>query len=54
VFEAEQGVDDPAVQTALAGRKPDQEWLDSVIDTVGLEDRLSHRPAETTERFPKC
>jgi putative ABC transport system ATP-binding protein len=32
--------------TALAGRKPDREWLDGVIETVGLEDRLSHRPSE--------
>ncbi len=31
---------------ALAGRKPDQEWLDQVIDTVGLRDRLGHRPSE--------
>ena len=31
---------------ALAGRKPDQAWLDGVIDTVGLRDRLSHRPSE--------
>jgi len=30
----------------LAGRKPDQEWLDQVIDTVGLRPRLSHRPSE--------
>jgi len=30
----------------IAGRKPDQEWLDTVIDTVGLRDRLSHRPSE--------
>ena len=30
----------------LAGRKPDQAWLDSVIDTVGLRDRLDHRPSE--------
>jgi putative ABC transport system ATP-binding protein len=30
----------------LAGRSPDQEWLDKLIDTVGLRDRLSHRPAE--------
>jgi putative ABC transport system ATP-binding protein len=29
---------------ALAGRKPDQAWLDSVIDAVHLGDRLSHRP----------
>ena len=30
----------------IAGRKPDQEWLDTVIDTVGLRDRLGHRPSE--------
>jgi len=30
----------------LAGRKPDQPWLDSVVQTVGLADRLSHRPSE--------
>jgi putative ABC transport system ATP-binding protein len=30
----------------LAGRKPDQEWLDRVVQTVGLADRLSHRPSE--------
>jgi putative ABC transport system ATP-binding protein len=31
---------------ALAGRKPDQAWLDTVIDTVGLRSRLTHRPSE--------
>jgi putative ABC transport system ATP-binding protein len=30
----------------LAGRTPDPQWLGTVIDTVGLRDRLSHRPAE--------
>ena len=30
----------------IAGRKPDQQWLDTVIDTVGLRDRLRHRPSE--------
>ncbi|WP_344261680.1 ABC transporter ATP-binding protein [Streptomyces sodiiphilus] len=30
----------------IAGRKPDQEWLDQVVTTVGLADRLKHRPAE--------
>jgi putative ABC transport system ATP-binding protein len=30
----------------LAGRKPDQPWLDKVITTVGLADRLKHRPSE--------
>jgi len=31
---------------AIAGRKPDQEWFDTVIDTVNLRDRLGHRPAQ--------
>jgi putative ABC transport system ATP-binding protein len=30
----------------LAGRKPDKDWLDTVIGTVGLGDRLAHRPSE--------
>jgi putative ABC transport system ATP-binding protein len=31
---------------SLAGRKPDKEWLDTVVSTVRLGDRLTHRPAE--------
>jgi putative ABC transport system ATP-binding protein len=31
---------------SIAGRKPDVQWYDTVIDTVGLRDRLSHRPNE--------
>ncbi|MEZ5246396.1 MAG: ABC transporter ATP-binding protein [Acidimicrobiales bacterium] len=30
----------------LAGVKPDREWLDEVIRTVGLADRTGHRPSE--------
>ena len=30
----------------LAGARPDRAWLDEVITTVGLGDRLSHRPSE--------
>jgi putative ABC transport system ATP-binding protein len=30
----------------IAATKPDQKWLDSVIDTLGLRDRLEHRPSE--------
>nr|WP_223184937.1 ABC transporter ATP-binding protein [Streptomyces sp. CBMA152] len=30
----------------IAGRKPDREWLEQVIDTLGLRDRLKHRPAQ--------
>ncbi len=31
---------------SIAGHEPDQEWLDTLIDTVGLRDRLTHRPSE--------
>ena len=30
----------------LAGRGPDPEWLDKVVTTLGLHDRLHHRPTE--------
>ena len=30
----------------LGGRDPDKGWLDQVVTTVGLADRLSHRPSE--------
>jgi putative ABC transport system ATP-binding protein len=30
----------------LAGRKPDPDWLDEVVTTVSLGDRLDHRPSE--------
>ena len=30
----------------IAGDKPDRTWLDTVIDTVDLRSRLSHRPSE--------
>jgi putative ABC transport system ATP-binding protein len=32
--------------SAIAGRRPDPAWFDEVIDTVGLRDRLGHRPSE--------
>ena len=31
---------------SLAGRKPNKQWLDNVIDTVNLRPRLTHRPSE--------
>jgi putative ABC transport system ATP-binding protein len=31
---------------ALAGRKPDKTWLDTLVTALGLGDRLRHRPAE--------
>jgi putative ABC transport system ATP-binding protein len=30
----------------LAGRKPDKAWLQLVIETVGLANRITHRPSE--------
>ncbi|REF37040.1 ABC transporter ATP-binding protein [Thermasporomyces composti] len=30
----------------LAGRKPDQAWFTTLVDVLGLADRLNHRPAE--------
>jgi len=30
----------------LAGRRPDADWLREVVATVGLGDRLEHRPSE--------
>ena len=30
----------------LAGRKPDAAWMQHVVDTVGLGDRLHHKPSE--------
>jgi putative ABC transport system ATP-binding protein len=31
---------------SIAGRAPDTAWLDSVVSTLGLSDRLGHRPSE--------
>ena len=31
---------------SLAGRRCDPAWLDRVIDTIGLRERLRHRPSE--------
>jgi putative ABC transport system ATP-binding protein len=30
----------------LAGRRPDAEWVDALVEVVGLGDRLKHRPSE--------
>ena len=30
----------------IAGEEPEKAWFDQVVDTVGIRDRLSHRPAE--------
>ncbi|HEU0249460.1 MAG TPA: ABC transporter ATP-binding protein [Solirubrobacteraceae bacterium] len=31
---------------SIAGRKPDRDWFEGLIDTIGIRDRLRHRPAE--------
>ncbi|OKJ17400.1 ABC transporter ATP-binding protein [Kitasatospora sp. CB01950] len=31
---------------SIAGRHPDQQWLDRVVSMVGLSGRLDHRPAQ--------
>jgi len=31
---------------AISGRKPDRQWYDTVVDAIGLRDRLEHRPAQ--------
>ncbi len=35
-----------ALPARLAGRKPDPAWFDQVVETVGLQHRLNHRPSE--------
>jgi putative ABC transport system ATP-binding protein len=35
-----------ALPLKLAGQRPDQQWLEELVATVGLTDRLSHRPSE--------
>ena len=30
----------------LAGKQPDRAWYDSVVEVLGLRDRLTHRPSE--------
>ncbi len=30
----------------IAGKRPDRAWVDSLLDTVGMTDRRTHRPSE--------
>ena len=43
VLSAEENV---VLPLTIAGREPDGEWLEQLIDVVGLSDRRTHRPAE--------
>ena len=40
------GTENIMLPLMLAGTTPDQAWLDEVINTMGLADRLNHRPTE--------
>jgi putative ABC transport system ATP-binding protein len=35
-----------ALPLTLAGRKPDPDWLTDLVSTLGLADRITHKPAE--------
>jgi putative ABC transport system ATP-binding protein len=39
-------IENMTLPSSLAGTKPDGDWLDQVIKTTGLADRLTHRPSE--------
>ncbi|MEE2768089.1 MAG: ABC transporter ATP-binding protein [Actinomycetota bacterium] len=39
-------VENTTLPLDLAGRKPDSAWMDQVVESVGIADRLSHRPDE--------
>lgn len=43
MFTAAQNITMPLT---LAGKKPDHDWFDLLVDTLGLQTRLNHRPNE--------
>ena len=43
MFTAEQNI---LMPLTLAGDKPDHAWIDLLVDTLGLKQRLNHRPNE--------
>lgn len=43
MFTAEQNI---LMPLTLAGQKPDRKWFDMLVDTLGLRERLGHRPNE--------
>jgi putative ABC transport system ATP-binding protein len=43
VLNAEENITLPA---RIAGRRADHEWLEKLLDTVGIADRRTHRPSE--------
>src|SRR5690554_8175303 len=47
MFTAEQNIQLPL---ELAGADVDQAWFDTLVDTLGIRDRLTHRPSRSEER----
>ena len=43
MFTAEQNI---VMPLTLAGGKPDRQWLNLLVETLGLKERLNHRPNE--------
>ncbi|WP_288272964.1 ABC transporter ATP-binding protein [uncultured Bifidobacterium sp.] len=43
MFTAEQNI---LMPLTLAGAKPDRQWFDLLVRTLGIQDRLAHRPNE--------
>ena len=43
VLDAEENI---VLPLRIGGREPDREWLDTLVDAIGLRDRLTHRPSE--------
>lgn len=43
MFTAEQNI---VMPLTLAGEKPDRQWLNLLVETLGLKERLNHRPNE--------
>ena len=43
VLNAEENI---VLPLSIAGRDPDEGWIDQLIQTIGLDDRRSHRPAQ--------
>jgi putative ABC transport system ATP-binding protein len=43
VLDAEENI---VLPLRIGGRDPDRAWFDTLVDAVGLRDRLTHRPSE--------
>ena len=43
VLDAEENI---VLPLRIGGREPDREWLETLVDAIGLRDRLTHRPSE--------